>query len=288
MKNYLEGALIANAAAMGFNWIYNMPYLERLAKTEDLVFQKADPEKYKRARKGVLAYPFAEIGDVSLQGEIAKWLYAALKENPELTKEDYENLVYDQIKPGGAYRGWVESFGKQLIYNRFIKDLEIDAKPITIQDDQLVGFVPYLVTKELGLSNEKAWELAQAFTDIDDFKAFYETFDRLFDDLKSMSIKDALQKSINYAPKQYGFKLTMALSMDDIKSFILQLVNTSCPIKYTIPLTYAILAHTSSYEEAVRLNTQIGGASSDRAMLIGAIYSQVSEIPNNWKNHLKT
>ncbi len=287
MKKYLEGALVANAAAMGFNWVYNMPYLERLAKTEHLVFQKADPSKYQRARKAVFAYPFAEIGDVSFQGEIAKWLYHALKENPDLTQEAYQQLIYEKIKPGGEYRGWVESFGKKLIFNQMIRDFELEQEPLRINDDQLVGFIPYLVTKELGLANHKAWELAQAFTDLEEYPAFFEVFDQIFEDVKTMPLKDALQKSIAVAPKQYGFKLTMALTMDDVKSFILQLVNTSCPVKYAIPLTYAILAHTTSYQEAVELNTQIGGASADRAMLIGAIYSQVSDIPEAWKKHLK-
>ena len=288
MEKFLQGALVANAAAMGFNWVYNMPYLERLAKTEDLVFQKADVDKYKRARKAVFAYPNADVGDVSFQGEIAKWLYQAMKDNPELTKEDYQTLIYEKIKPGGSYYGWVESYGKKLIFNKMISDFELEQEPLKIDDDQLVGFVPYFVTKELGLSNEKAWELAQAFTDLEDFKLFYETFDQLFEDLKSMPLKEALLKSIQVAPKQYGFKLTMAVTMDDVKSFILQLVNTACPIKYAIPLSYAILAHTNSYQEAIRLNTQIGGASSDRAMLIGAIYAQVSSIPDEWKKLLKT
>ena len=287
MKKYLEGALIANAAALGFNWIYNMPYLERTAKSETLVFQKADPEKYKRARKGTFAYPFAEVGDVSFQGEIAKWLYQALKENPDLTKEEYEQLVFEQIKPGGAYRGWIESYGRKLVFNKEIEAFKLDYTPLSQDDDQLIGFIPYLVTKELGLSNEKAWELAQAFTNLEEYKEFYETFDLLFKDLESMPMKEALQKSIQNAPKQYGFKLTMAVNMEDVKSFILQLVNTSCPIKYAIPLTYAILAHTNSYQEAVELNTKLGGASADRGMLIGAIYSQISDIPEDWQKHLK-
>ena len=45
-----------------------------------------------------------------------------------------------------------------------------------------------------------------------------------------------------------------------------------------------ILAHTNSYEEAVQLNVKIGGASCDRGMMIGAIYSQVSTIPEEWSN----
>jgi hypothetical protein len=51
MNSMFQGALVANAAAMGFNWVYNMPYLERLAAEQSLVFQPVDPAKYKRAGK---------------------------------------------------------------------------------------------------------------------------------------------------------------------------------------------------------------------------------------------
>ena len=288
MNQFLKGALIANAAAMGFNWVYNIPYLERLAKQEDLLFQKADEAKYKRARKAVLAYPYAEIGDVSLQGEIAKWLYEALKNNPELTKEDYEEIVYEKIKPGGFYRGWIESYGRKLVFNRLHKEIDEESEALSIQDDQLIGFVPYIVCKALDLPNEKAWELAQAFTDNEDYKDFYKVFDGIIQNLGQHSLKEALQLSLQEVPKHYGFKLTMAISMDSVKDFVLQLVNTSCSIKYAIPLIYAILSHTDNYEEAVRLNTLLGGASSDRAMLIGALYSLTSEIPKEWQDIVKT
>ncbi len=289
MNKFLTGALVSNAATMGYNWIYNMPYLERLAKTETLTFQKADPAKYKRARKAVLAYPNAEVGDVSLQGEIAKWLYDFMKDSPKATKEDYADLIYNHIQPGGDYSGWVESYGKALVYNRLSDDLKTDHSELKIEDDQLVGFIPYLVFKELGFTVERSYEFAQIFTSNDDYLAFYKVFDCVFDNLMTMSMKEALQKAIPLAPQQFGFKLTMAVQMEDTTSFVQQLSNTSCAIQYALPLIFNILANTDSFEEAVSLNTKLGGASADRGMLIGAIYAQVSKIPEDWisKTNLK-
>ncbi len=282
VKKYIHGALVSNAASMGFNWIYNMPYLERLEKEQDLTFQKADPAKYKRARKAVLAYPYAKVGDVSLQGEIAKWLYKLLQENPQATKDDYETMVFENIKPGGHYRGWIESYGQKLIYNKLTASLKTDNAILSIEDDQLVGFIPYIVSKELSLPNEKAWEMAQVFTNNEDYLNFYTVFDNVLENLKTMAMKDALKAAIPLAPRHFGFKLTMALQMDDSKSFVQQLAETSCAIQYAIPLTFNILANTASYEEAVKLNTRLGGASSDRGMLLGMLYAQISEIPKSW------
>lgn len=92
-------------------------------------------------------YPDASIGDVSVQGEILKWLYTSLKKNPEFTPKDYEKLLYNKFKPGGNYLGYVESYGKEQVFNRLIKDLRQDIKPIKPMDHQLVGFVPSLATR---------------------------------------------------------------------------------------------------------------------------------------------
>jgi hypothetical protein len=281
LDTLLKGALTANAASMGLNWIYNIVYLEKLKKTEEIVFIKPDPAKYKRARKAYYAYPFADIGDVSFQGEIAKWLYQALKDNEALTQEDYKSLILDQIKPGGAYQGWVESYGKKLLFNHMIDEFELETEKLPIDDDQLVGFVPYIVTKSLGLSNALANQLAKLLTLSDDYYTFYGIFDALIDAAKTVPLKEALTASLKDVPKHFGFKLTMAIN-SNTKQDILEIVNTSCSIGYAIPLIYYILSHTNNYEEAVRLNTEFGGASCDRGMLIGAIYSQLSEIPEDW------
>jgi len=281
MQKIIQGALTANAASLGLNWIYNIPYLDRLSKEQDLTFTEVDPKKYKRARKAYMAYPNAKVGDVSLQGELLKWLYEALKENPDLTRDEFENLLYDKIKPGGVYEGWVESYGKKIILNHLNKELEIDTEPLSINDDQLVGFIPYIACKALNLSNEKAFELANVFTEDETYKSFYNVFDQLIEDAQATTLKEALKASLTNVPKDFGFKLTMALNTQTPKD-ILNIVNTSCSIGYALPLMYTIMHSTSSYEEAVRLNTQFGGASSDRGTLMGALLSTVYDINNEW------
>ncbi len=281
MNKQLQGALVANAASMGFNWIYNIPYLERLAKEQDLIFQPVDAAKYKRARKAVLAYPAANVGDVSLQGEILRWLYQALKENPDLTKENYETLVYEHIKPGGDYYGWIESYGKKLVYSRLIDDLKTEDTYPEMNDNQLIGFIPYFATKALDLPNEKAWELAQAFTDNEDYKAFYDVFDFIIEEAKKTSLNEALKASLVKIPMQFGFKCTMALNMETPKD-MLKIVETSCAIGYALPLTFTILQHTNSFEEAIKLNTQFGGASCDRGTLIGFLLAALETVPSDY------
>ncbi|MFW6299204.1 MAG: ADP-ribosylglycohydrolase family protein [Bacillota bacterium] len=288
MDKILKGALVANAASLGLNWIYNMPYLEKLSQKEDLVFQPLDPSKYKRAGKAFYAYPDAQVGDVSVQGEIAKWLFASLKDNPGFTPEDYTALLLEKFKPGGGYTGWVESYGKKLVLNDLNKQLKTGAEPLKINDDQLVGFVPYLVMKALGQSNEKAWTFANTLSEEDAYPTFYAAFDSIFENLETMNIHDALKASIEKAPKDYQEALEKAFEYEDTKAFIKDYAGTACSIRHAIPLIYHIIAQTDSFETAIRFNTKIGGASSDRGMLLGAFMAKASKIPKDWetKTHL--
>jgi len=281
MNKNTKGAFVANAASLGLNWIYNIPYLDRLAKQGEIVFLEIDPAKYKRARKAWNAYPNAEVGDLSFQGNILKWLLEAWKDTPDFNQTDYLELIHEKIKPGGTYEGWVESFGQKLIFNRLIDRYELSQEKLVMDDDQLVGFVPYIAAKELGYDNDRAWDLAQGFTSNEEYRQFYDVFDALLTDIKTMSMKDALKKSLKNVPMQFGFKLTMALNTKEPKE-ILNIVNTGSPIGYSLPILYTILAHSASFEEAIRLNTKFGGASSDRGLLLGLIFAQISEIPENW------
>jgi hypothetical protein len=282
MKQYLTGDLDANAASMGFNWIYNMPYLEKLASVQSMVFQPIDPAKYIRAGKAYLAYPQAVVCDVSLQGEIAKWLYAALKDNPNLTREQYKTMIYDQIKPGGTYVGWVESYGKKLVINELNLFINAGLPLLTQDDDQLVGFIPYLVAKELGRPNDQVWDLAQLFTNLTIYREYYDFFDRLFESLQSKPLREALETVIPFAPDLVRESLSKALTMTDTLLFITRHAGTACHIPQAIPLIFHLLYHSSCYEEVVKWNVKIGGASADRGMLLGAIASQGSPIPQDW------
>jgi len=282
MEKYLKGALVSNAASLGFNWIYNMPYLVKLSNEQSLLFQKENPDQYKRAGKSYLAYPYAEVGSASFQGEISKWLYQALKENKEFNKDQYFDLVFNKVQPAGSYIGYAESYARKLVMNKYLEQFKLGEHQLPQNDDQLVGFIPYLVCKELNLGNEKAFELAQAFTNISDYYQFYQMFDSIFELLKSKDLKKAIEQSIDIAPKSYLENLKFAISIKDTQTFILNHSGTACHIPHAIPLIIHVLYHSNSFEEAVNLNTMIGGASMDRGMLIGAIMGRVFSIPESW------
>jgi ADP-ribosylglycohydrolase len=71
--------------------------------------------------------------------------------------------------------------------------------------------------------------------------------------------------------------------MKDTPLFIKDYAGTACSIYHALPVIIHIMYHTQSFEEAIRKNTAIGGASSDRGMLLGALLSFYYDIPETFK-----
>lgn len=282
MKKYILPALIANAATLGVHWIYDYEYLEALAKKQSLLFLSQTKEIYDQAKVSFFSYPNNAIGDVTVQGEILKWLYLAMKDNPDFNKEDYSKLLYNQFKPGGDYVGYVESYSKKHVISVLAKSLNIDLPEMPVNDNHLVGFIPYLVCKELGEDNKKAWELTNVYSQDKDYYNFFIMFDRLIELLPQVGMKEGLRSVIYLAPEQYQTALNKAIELDNSNEFIEKYAGRACAIKHSIPVIFHILAKTSSYQEAIETNALIGGAVADRSTILGAIYAQISKVPDSW------
>lgn len=284
LEKYIAPALIANASTLGIHWIYDYKFIERLAESQEVLFQIQTKEHYDAAESSYLSYENLPLGSVSVQGQMLKWLYRAMREHQHFTQLDYSKLLYQQFKSGGPYHGFVESYAKKHVCTVLAKSLDVEIAPMAVNDDHLVGFVPYLVCKELGLSSDQAWELAQVYTNDEDYYLYYKMFDELFHLLKSKSIQEAVASAISLGPDKYRVALEQAIAMSDPNEFIETHSGRACAIKYSIPLIVHVLSHTTSFEEAIRYNALLGGAVSDRNMLLGAIFAQISEIPKEFKD----
>jgi len=164
------------------------------------------------------------------------------------------------------------------------KSLDVTIPTIPINDDHLVGFMPYLVCKELNIDIKKAWELTQVYSQDEDYFIYFSMFDQLLELLPKIGLKKAIESVIGQGPEKYQVPLHKAIEMNDPNLFIELYSGRACAIKYSIPLIIHILYHTNSYEEAINYNALLGGAISDRNMIIGAIMSQISEVPQKWSS----
>jgi hypothetical protein len=271
MNQFVIHALLGNAATLGIHWIYNPTYLANLAKNESLFFRKQDPKIFAEAKPSYYAYPHTEVGDVTSQGMFLFWLFLALKENPNLTREAYGQLIYNHIKPGGDYQGYIETYGHKLIINQLNTSMKLALPIIPLEDDHLIGFIPYIATKQLGLSNELAWDLAQLFTQKEEYPACYKMFDAIIAALPKQSMQDAVKHALQFAPKRYAVQLKKAIEMTDTTSFVKDYAGTACAINQSIPIVMHLLFHSHNLLDAWQRNALISGAIAERAMLLTMI-----------------
>ncbi len=287
MKKLLEQSLIANAASLGYHWIYDAEYLETKAKQGSLLFGTPNPEDYLKAKEAYFAYPSATLGDVSVQGSMMLWLYHGLQENPSLTVEDYHELLYDHFKPGGAYQGYVESYAQRWLAQKLATENEQAHFPSPIHDDHLVGFMPYLVTKALGLGLDLAWQFAQTFTQDKHYLAYYQMFEFYFDLVSSKTHKEAIKEALSQVPSEHRAVFEAALEMKETEAFVSLYHLRTCAYAQALPIIIHLAYHATSLEEALEKNMTIGGNLCDRATYLCALLTPVFPMPHAWKDKVQ-
>ncbi len=287
MTSWIKPALLGNASSLGYHWMYNGDYLEELAKQKYLLFQVPNKEEYEVAGHSYYAYPDAKLGDVTVQGQMLTWLYEAVLKQQNFGKTDYHQLLFNQFRPGGTYQGYVESYAKKLVINQLNNDLRLGLQEVEKDDDHLVGFIPYWVSKELDKPLTWAFELTNVLSTRLEYKMLFQMFDQLFVELQSYPMKDAIQRSLHLAPKGLIHKIEKGLEMSDTKSFIKTYSGTACSIYQAIPLIFHLLSHSESVQDLLERNIVIGGATSDRAMVLLAIWNQYKVIPQSLYDKIK-
>lgn len=268
MKRYVTHALLGNAATLGIHWIYNAAFLADLAKKQSLFFLKQDPALFAAAQPSYYAYPNTNVGDVTSQGMFLFWLTKALKNNPNFTQLEYKELILQHIKPGGDYQGYIETYGHKLIINSLNEKMELKLPLIPLDDDHLIGFIPYMAVKQFALPTSKAWELAQLFTNKEEYPACYQMFDSIIEKLPKFSMKQAIEQSIVFAPKRYAVQMKKAIELTDTKAFVKDYAGTACAINQSVPIIVHLLYHSQNLADAWIRNALISGAIAERAMLL--------------------
>ncbi len=285
MQRLLKAALIGNISGLGVHWIYDRPFLETLSQHQSLIFRVQDKEIYENAKKSFYVYPNKPLGSVSTQGMFLYWLSNALTTNPNLTQTDYKNLLFNKIKPGGSYSGYIESYAKKMIIEELSKDLSLELPVLPKTDDHLVGFIPYIAYKAHQLDLTHALKLTQLFSNLNEYQDFFNVFDTLLSP-SGLNLIESLKKSIHQAPPHYKLALEQALITQDLDVFINEHSGIACQINQSIPLIFYILSHSNSFKDMLHLNAKLGGATADRGLILGMIGSIYYDIPDKFINML--
>ena len=289
----IKASLLGSASALGLNWIYDRELLEEYSKDNNVLFNPIDPVLYDKAKTSFNVYPGFLPGDVDFMGEILFLFHMFLRFNKDKSIANWRQVVYDHVNPNGDYNGYIEHYGIDIIEKMDMEKAKgLEPKLFTDHEDkQLIGPALMLAMFENSKSLNKVhdtMDYARVFTKYENIQPFNDLLFNLLNDLTNKVDKlTALEDNLNFAPNVYKKSLKAALTETDLSSFIKEHSGVACGLEQSFPLIYFIVAHYDTWEDALTINSALGGASSSRGLFLGAIFNILDGVPEKFVDLLK-
>lgn len=213
----IKASLLGSASALGYNWIYDRPYLFELSTKKDLLFQPIDQVAYEEANNTYNVYPGFTLGDVDFMGEVLYLFHKFLTEHENQSPLEWRKKLYNHIHEGGPYNGYVESYGKELL-TQIAFEIEYHKEPKIFTDHvdkQLIVPLFLLATYENESIQNKIHDILPHLRTLTNYPLASDLmmmFLKLFEMLETLPKQEALRKAILYAPLSFQTSLKKALS----------------------------------------------------------------------------
>ena len=121
VKTVCWGALVADAAAMGFHWMYDQDKIEKLGGDAPEFFDpKTSSLHYTRSAEleSTFVHAGRKPGDMTQYGEQLLVMIKALAKNDgQLVQTDYEQEFKSFFGPGGPWVGYIDRPTERVLYN---------------------------------------------------------------------------------------------------------------------------------------------------------------------------
>ena len=290
--NMIHASLLGASSALGYNWIYDTRFLKEYTEGKEVLFQPVDHKAYKLAKAAFDVYPSVGVGDFDFMGEVLYLLHMFLKNGKDLTPISWRDTIYNAYKEDSKYDGYIEHYGVDLIEKVVSSSLHMQIPSVYTDyiDKQLIGPALLLAIYENDKFANKVDETlkySKVLTAYSGVEYFVNLLNNLFNDLNNGVAKfTALKGNIKYAPTEYQEALENSLTATDQNSFIKEYSGVACGLDQSFPLIYYIVNHTNTWEEALRLNAVLGGASCARGIFLSAIFNILDEVPDKYIDKL--
>lgn len=281
----LIGAYVADAAALGFHWLYDPERIANLAG-DDPAFRAPNYVDFD-GFKGVFVHPDKVAGDVSQYGaQLRVAVQSMIATGGVFDTEDFQNRFVETFGPGGSWTGYIDKATRGTLENL----AEGRHDPSGAPDDQVPAIarlpaamaacspdaeqIDRIVAITSVTATAKAWgPIAAAL-----LTASYE----------GSSPREAALSVSRTAQGEVGAALREAIELndDDTVAFAGQ-VGRACTLSQAIPVIFHICARAESYREAVNRNILAGGDNCGRAPVLGAVFAadhglQGAGVPLSW------
>lgn len=274
ITNAIQGALIADAYALGAHWIYDETQLKNLPiDWEDLNAPQAMWHKGK------------EKGDFTHYGDHGKWLYEYIQIHNHFDPSEYAAFWMKEME---GYQGYVDSSTRETL-------AILKSKPSTLcgassHDLSIIGRIaPLLLISKI---KEEFLTYTEMFVSLTHnspivLKAAQFFASVLFDVALGAAISDTIKHTAvdPLLARAYG----AAINSKGKESFnAIRTFGPACGVEGGFEGTIHILLSYDDYKNAMIANAKAGGDNAARGMIIGMIMGAANkEIPQMWKNNVK-
>jgi len=281
----LIGAYVADAAALGFHWLYDPDRIAELADNEP-AFRSPDPADFE-GFKGVFVHPGKVVGDVSQYGaQLRVAVQSMIAMGGSFDVADFQDRFAKTFGPGGSWVGYIDKATKGTLANL----AEDRRDPSGGPDDQVpaIARLPAAVAAK-DISAGRVDQIV-AITSVTDIAAEWGPIAAalLQASYGGLSPRDAAITVSRAAEGQIGVSLVDAIESEENDTVAYAgTVGRACTLSQAIPVIFHICARAESYRDAINRNIFAGGDNCGRAPVLGAVFGaehgiQGHGVPLSW------
>ena len=285
----LIGAYVADAAALGFHWLYDPDRIAELAAGNP-AFRPPDPADFE-GFKGVFVHPGKVSGDISQYGaQLRVAVQSMIARDGTFDVSDFQDRFADTFGSGGSWNGYIDKATRWTLAN--LADDKRD--PSGGPDDQVPAIARFPAVIAAGHVSAAEIDRILAITSVTELaKAWGPSAAALIKaSYEGMSPRDAAILVSRASDGTIGAALVDAVESaeDDVVAYSGK-VGRACTLSQAIPVIFHICARAESYRDAVERNIFAGGDNCGRAPILGAVFGaahgvQGAGIPLSWLTKL--
>lgn len=284
IANAILGTLVADAAALGWHWLYDRRQLKTAFNSGRVVVFHPPEQCWYDGVAGYFAHAGKRTGDASHYGEaVLFWLELRLVHKASTPKQ-WQQQFAAHFGPGGNFHGYIDRPTRATVN----AVSAVDPKQLPIQsgsadDDQNPALNAVLAALSVGDTSTDMAAVTHA--DAGSLQYASALYAGLLELGRGQQLSRAVQVMRERIPEdaQEKFETLSGAGLDH--EAIASVANTACHLSNSVPIALHLLTQTGSFRQAVEHNIRLGGDSCGRALVLGALggvaYTRQG-IPSAW------
>lgn len=281
----LIGAYVADAAALGFHWLYDPGRIASLAG-DSPAFHEPNPADFEGFRGGFV-HPTKRAGDLSQYGaqlRVAIQSMVAMEGRFDII--DFQDRFAATFGADGLWDGYIDKATKGTLVNL----ASGQRHPSGADDDQVPAIARFPAIMSQAKVSAEEIDAAIAITSANDTAAEWGPIaaSLLCAAYDGMTPREAAVSVSSKAGGEIGNALRSAVRTKERDTVVFAGdVGRACPLPQAMPVIFHICAHADTYRTAIERNILSGGDNCGRGPVLGAVFGAAhgiegTGVPQEW------